>query len=61
MDEFSGRTVIAAESAGRREALLELFRARSIHPHPVADWGQFMEGDEPLSIMVAPLDDGLLL
>lgn len=61
MDQFSGRIVIAAESAGRREALLEMFRARAIHPHLATNWDQFLQGQEPLSVLVATLDEGLLL
>ncbi len=61
MEGFNGRILIAAESAGRREALLEMFRARSIHPHQVANWSQFLQQREPLSILVAPLEHGLLL
>ncbi len=61
MQGFNGRILIAAESAGRREALLEMFRARAIHPHEVSDWNQFLQRSDPLSILVAPLEHGLLL
>ncbi|MBT6879397.1 MAG: transcription-repair coupling factor [Gammaproteobacteria bacterium] len=58
---FKGRVAIAAESAGRREALLELFHGRSIYPQVVAQWGDFLQGDAPLSIVVTPIEEGLLL
>ncbi|MBT4328874.1 MAG: transcription-repair coupling factor [Gammaproteobacteria bacterium] len=61
IDEFEGRVVIAAESAGRREALLELFHPRTIYPKIYATWHAFLDGDAPLSIVVTPLEQGLLL
>ncbi len=61
LEQFSGRVVIAAESAGRREALLEMFRARNLRPHTLSDWSTWLTSNEPLSILVAPLEEGLLL
>ncbi len=61
LGDFNGRTLIAAESAGRREALLELFRPRALFPQAVDSWSDFLRGEAPLSILVAPLEQGLLL
>ncbi|MCQ4312744.1 transcription-repair coupling factor [Pseudomonas stutzeri] len=61
LDEFSGRVLFTAESAGRREVLLELLARLKLRPQEVAGWPQFVESTERLAITIAPLDDGLLL
>nr|WP_272889370.1 transcription-repair coupling factor [Stutzerimonas stutzeri] len=61
LDEFSGRVLFTAESAGRREVLLELLARLKLRPQEVAGWPQFVESGERLAITIAPLDDGLLL
>ena len=58
---FEGRVVVVAESAGRREALLELFRPRNLHPTLLDHWQQWQEEDADFSLLVAPLEQGLLL
>ena len=58
--EFDGRVLFCADSAGRRETLLELLgRIRKL-PKVVEDWNEFCEVSEPLAITVAPLEQGLL-
>lgn len=59
--EFDGRILFTAESAGRREVLLELLARINLRPTSVEGWEDFQETDERLSITVAPLDEGLLL
>ncbi len=61
LDEFEGRMLIVAESAGRREALLELFRGRKIHPKQAENWNTFIAGKKKLAITVAPLEAGLMM
>jgi transcription-repair coupling factor (superfamily II helicase) len=56
-----GRVLIAAESAGRRELLLELLRPRGVSPRVVTSWSEFLAGDAPLAITVAPLASGVAL
>ncbi|MFC0677461.1 transcription-repair coupling factor [Lysobacter korlensis] len=41
LSNYPGRTLVAADSAGRREALLELLRAAGLEPQVVPDWGAF--------------------
>ncbi len=41
LSSYPGRVLVAADSAGRREALLEQFAAAGLHPQPVADWQAF--------------------
>ncbi len=60
--EFAGRTLIAAESAGRREVLLDLLRGYGLRPAVCGNWAEFLEREElKLALTVAPLDQGLLL
>ncbi|MEQ8516494.1 MAG: CarD family transcriptional regulator, partial [Chromatocurvus sp.] len=59
LDGHSGRVLLCAESAGRREVLLESLAAARQTPEPVADWRAFIDGDMAFAIAVAPLDRGL--
>ena len=58
--EFDGRVLIAAESQGRRETIMELFEPRE-KPARVEGWAQFLAGDMPFGIAVLPVDQGLIL
>ncbi|MCB1773973.1 MAG: transcription-repair coupling factor, partial [Gammaproteobacteria bacterium] len=55
------RVLFVAETAGRRESLLETLNGFGIRPHAVADWQAFLAEDEPACITVAPLETGLWL
>jgi transcription-repair coupling factor (superfamily II helicase) len=61
LNDFQGRVLIAAESAGRREMLLDILQRRNVRPQPVDSWSAFVEGSEPLAITVSPLSTGLVL
>ncbi|WP_137817874.1 transcription-repair coupling factor [Pseudomonas sp. 2FG] len=61
LDEFPGRVLFTAESAGRREVLLELLARLHLRPQAVDGWLDFIGSAERLAICIAPLDDGLLL
>ena len=61
LDEFPGRVLFTAESAGRREVLLELLARLKLRPQEVNGWPAFLQSKERLAITIAPLDDGLLL
>ena len=61
LDQFPGRVLFTAESAGRREVLLELLERLKLRPHTVDGWADFITGSERLAITIAPLDEGLLL
>ncbi|MEO4046380.1 transcription-repair coupling factor [Pseudomonas sp. CAU 1711] len=61
IEEFDGRVLFSAESAGRREVLLELLARLKLKPVEVAGWKEFAESRERLAICIAPLDEGLLL
>ncbi len=61
INNFNGRILFAAETAGRRETLLELLHENSIYPHVYQNWTEFLAGEDALGITVAPLEHGLLL
>jgi len=53
--------LLCAESAGRREALLELLQKISIKATAFDDWQSFTESPEKLGITTHPLEHGLVL
>ena len=55
------RTLLTAESTGRRETLLDQLRGFGIRPQPVENWQAFLDSENPVSITVAPLEHGLIL
>jgi transcription-repair coupling factor (superfamily II helicase) len=61
LGNFAGRCLICAESAGRRETLLNQLRDFGLRPKVVEDWQSFVEGDESLAITISPLECGVLL
>jgi transcription-repair coupling factor (superfamily II helicase) len=61
VEEYPGRVLFCAESAGRREVLLELLARLKLKPLEVANWHEFTASRERLAICIAPLDEGLLL
>ena len=67
---YPGRVLVAADSAGRREALLETLASAGLKPENVDSWQAFLtrhpgEGrnDEPsrFAITIAPLEQGFAL
>ncbi|MGW8309675.1 MAG: transcription-repair coupling factor [Thiogranum sp.] len=58
---FPGRSLICAESAGRRETLLSQLHEFGLQPRPVEGWQAFVTGDDALAITVAPLEHGAWL
>lgn len=59
--DHPGRVLFIAETAGRREALLETLHGFDIHPRPCADWQAFFAGTQSPCITVAGLEHGLWL
>src|SRR5690606_41597123 len=60
LHDFNGRSLFVAETAGRREALLDLLGRIDIKPTQVDSWPQFANSDVGCAIMIAPVDQGLL-
>ncbi len=71
LSAYPGDVLIAADGAGRREALLELLDAVGLKPTVLPDWTAFYErgpgmdaradADKLVAIAVAPLDDGFAI
>ncbi|MBB2496431.1 transcription-repair coupling factor [Aquipseudomonas ullengensis] len=61
IEEYPGRVLFCAESAGRREVLLELLARLKLKPLEVSGWSEFTSSKSRLGICIAPLDEGLLL
>jgi len=59
---YPARVLIAADSAGRREALLEVLQAAGLQPQVLADFATAAAtGGSRFAIAVAPLDDGFAI
>jgi transcription-repair coupling factor (superfamily II helicase) len=58
---YPGRVLMAADSAGRREALMELLASADIRPVTVAGWDAFVAGEDRFAITVAALEQGFAL
>ncbi|HXQ63437.1 MAG TPA: transcription-repair coupling factor [Steroidobacteraceae bacterium] len=61
LDGFAGRVLLAAESAGRREALLELLHLHQRFPQAMTGWPAFVASDASLAITVSAAVGGLVL
>ncbi|MFC4523338.1 transcription-repair coupling factor [Cupriavidus pinatubonensis] len=55
------RVLMCADTAGRRETLLQLFTESGLRPQPVDDFAAFLAGESHFSIAVAPLHSGFML
>jgi len=58
---YEGRVLIAADSAGRREVLVEMLRGHRTPIEPVEGWGAFAGGTGRLALTVAPEIEGLTI
>jgi len=61
LDDFNGRVLFVAESAGRREAFMEMLIGNHVAVGAVDSWTEFLNTDRQHCICAAPLDDGLVL
>ncbi|WP_206861137.1 transcription-repair coupling factor [Lysobacter changpingensis] len=62
LSSYPGRVLIAADSPGRREALLEILQSGALKPDVVADFAAFQREDgAKFAIAVAPLEDGFAI
>ena len=58
---FAGRTLLLAESAGRRETILEYLAEYGLSTFACGDFASFVAGSEQFMLGVAPLSGGFLL
>ena len=59
LNNFDGRVLIAADSTGRRETLLDTFRRHDLRPVVFENWEDFLQGKGDLGITVASLEQGI--
>ena len=60
-ETFDGRVLVLAESAGRRETMLEYFGEQGLAIQQVSDYKFFLESDSRLALTVGPLHAGFAL
>ena len=58
---FKGRILFCVESGGRREILIELLAQIACHPFEFEGWDQFLASDLEHSIVISPLEEGMIL
>ncbi len=61
LKEFAGKVLFVAETAGRREGLIDKLKSFKISLKQVSTWQAFLEEDKSPCILIAPMDHGLLL
>ncbi len=62
LSSYPGRVLVAADSAGRREALVDVLRAADLSPTVVPGFPEFVAGEAArFAIAVAPLDNGFAI
>ena len=60
LGEFDGRVLIAAETQGRRETIMELFKHIGT-PDKVESWDGFLYGNVEFGIAIMPIENGLIM
>ena len=61
IDEFDGRVLLTADSAGRRETLFELLAGRGVELARIDAWEAFLAGNDRIGAAIAPLENGVIL
>jgi transcription-repair coupling factor (superfamily II helicase) len=61
IEGFDGKILFVAESAGRREGLIDRLKTFKIRLKTVEGWHEFIAVQDKLCITVAPMDQGLWL
>ncbi len=60
-ERLQGRILLVAESAGRREGLIDRLMPHDLRPTSVEGWAEFRQRDVALAITVGRFEDGLVL
>lgn len=60
-ETYDGRILFCAETLGRREVILQLFRSISLSPKYFHSWDEFINSNEPRGMVVAALEEGFSL
>jgi transcription-repair coupling factor (superfamily II helicase) len=61
LEDFDGRVLITADSAGRRENIIDMMRGRGRDIARFEDWHTFLRSSEPIGVAIAPIESGVLL
>lgn len=61
IDDFNGKVLFIAETAGHREDLMAQLRQYKIQFHQVESWQNFLDSKENPGILVASMDHGLCM
>ncbi len=61
INDFTGKVLFVAESAGHREMMIENLSRFGFHPKNIASWKEFHRCETSPCIIVAPMDQGLVL
>lgn len=61
LSNYHGRVLFCAESMGRREVILQLFRSIHLSPKFFTSWQEFLASHEMTGIVVAPLEEGFCI
>ncbi len=61
IDAYSGQILFCAESAGRREHLLDMLHGFGLHPTLVGSWQEYLSTNSDIAITIAPIEQGLRL
>jgi transcription-repair coupling factor (superfamily II helicase) len=59
--QLQGRILFAAETAGRRETIIELLKGCDFYPTTFDNWQAFLNSSGTLGVTVMPLEHGLLI
>lgn len=61
LTQFNGKVLLAAETAGHREGLIDKLKLYQLQAKQVTSWTEFLESSERLCMIVAPFEQGLWL
>jgi len=61
ISEYEGRVLLLAESAGRRETIVEILAKYGLRPETISSWHEFLQTDVKLGLAIAPLQQGAIL
>lgn len=60
-NDFTGRVLVATDSAGRREAMRDWLGQLGISPARVADWAEFCQHNKRMAVTAAYMETGCIL
>ncbi len=61
IENYDGNILLCAESAGRRESIIDLLARNAIKTEAIESWAEFLGSESKISICIAPLNQGFQL